>query len=354
MHKKIVLSMLAVLLGFALIACKKDPKVKFEFEGESVTMAVGDAHELKYELVGDEVEFSLSKDGIVTILGDTITAIAQGEVTITGKVKGADVSDTLRVIVEGPAVESITITGPVSGYIDETINLTANVLPEDLTGITVVWESSNEDVATVDNGEVTLKAGGDVVITAKVGTVSATHNIKVYALNLDSLGNAFKVIGQKNYQMDISILIYNEFQALLTLQFDNNVSYLKEGEFIEEWYVREGRELTTIIKDGDNYLVSEERDPVDRGFLLFDNLDKEWFMHLKDSEFRIKNDHIEDARALFEISETISIDSISVILGEDLRVERFTVVFSENRDPYYMYIDFSNYGNVSIDVPEVK
>ena len=63
--------------------------------------------------------------------------------------------------------------------VGENETLVATVEPADTTD-TVVWTSSKESVATVDNtGEVTAVAPGEAIITAKAGSVSATCTVKV-------------------------------------------------------------------------------------------------------------------------------------------------------------------------------
>ena len=61
----------------------------------------------------------------------------------------------------------------------EELRLIATVYPEDVTE-TLTWQSSNEDVATVDeNGVVTAVAVGSCVITATCGEVAGTCAITV-------------------------------------------------------------------------------------------------------------------------------------------------------------------------------
>lgn len=62
------------------------------------------------------------------------------------------------------------------------LQLAALVLPEDASDKNVVWTSSNETVATVDEtGLVTGVAMGEVTITAACGEVSATYDLTVVA-----------------------------------------------------------------------------------------------------------------------------------------------------------------------------
>lgn len=57
-------------------------------------------------------------------------------------------------------------------------SLKATVQPENTTD-TIVWSSSKEEVATVENGIVTAKAAGETVITATCGTVKAECAVTV-------------------------------------------------------------------------------------------------------------------------------------------------------------------------------
>lgn len=59
----------------------------------------------------------------------------------------------------------------------DTVTLTATLLPN--TGDTVLWETNNEGVATVENGLVTAVANGEATITASVGTISAECKVIV-------------------------------------------------------------------------------------------------------------------------------------------------------------------------------
>ena len=60
----------------------------------------------------------------------------------------------------------------------KTASLKATVQPENTTD-TIVWSSSKEEVATVENGIVTAKAAGETVITATCGTVKAECTVTV-------------------------------------------------------------------------------------------------------------------------------------------------------------------------------
>ncbi len=91
----------------------------------------------------------------------------------------ADVSDK--------QAASITITPKESTiYTNETVQLTAKILPEDRADKTVKWTSSDKNVATVDaNGLVTAVSVGDVTITASVGNGDLYDTAVVHVIDMD-------------------------------------------------------------------------------------------------------------------------------------------------------------------------
>ena len=87
-------------------------------------------------------------------------------------------------------VESVTIIQPATEIIEgETIQLTVTVKPDDATDKTLTWASSDETVATVQDGTVTALKSGTATVTAMAGgqkancTVTVTN--PVTAISLD-------------------------------------------------------------------------------------------------------------------------------------------------------------------------
>ena len=84
-----------------------------------------------------------------------------------------------------PEIKVVSVTGisvsPKTLSIEPggTANLTATVSPSNATDKTVTWSSSDQSVATVNNGTVSAVAEGTATITATVGGLSATCSVTV-------------------------------------------------------------------------------------------------------------------------------------------------------------------------------
>lgn len=133
------------------------------------------------------VTWKSSNEKIATVYDGKVTAVSAGKATITataGKVSATcEVQVTAKV-----AVESITLdVKKITIYVGEKQALTATVLPENATDKTISWESSDDDVAIVQNGVVKGIAEGSATITAKAGGKSATCAVTVKIVELESI-----------------------------------------------------------------------------------------------------------------------------------------------------------------------
>ena len=89
-----------------------------------------------------------------------------GTVKIKVSIKGTDVSAECSMEVYQPVTELKLSESRITLYEGETAELKAEILPEDATDKTVVWRSSNEAVATVDeNGNVSAVSPGNATIS---------------------------------------------------------------------------------------------------------------------------------------------------------------------------------------------
>ncbi len=123
-----------------------------------------------------------SSDKSVAMVEDgVVTAISAGNAVIEVKTLdgGYTAECEIEVIVTVP-VESVSLDqSSLSLTVGGNITLEATVLPDDATDRTVVWHSSNESVAAVEDGVVTAISAGEAVITATSGEKSASCVVTV-------------------------------------------------------------------------------------------------------------------------------------------------------------------------------
>lgn len=111
----------------------------------------------------DETKATVSSSGVVT-------GVAAGDVTITATAHGDNTKTatcTITVTAKVPVTSVSLNKSSTDIYIGSTETLEATVSPNDATIKTISWESSNNSIATVENGVVTAVAVGTTTITAK-------------------------------------------------------------------------------------------------------------------------------------------------------------------------------------------
>ncbi len=160
--------------------------------------------------------WTTSDDKVATVIGGTVTAKGAGTATITVTTK--DGSKTATCVVTVPST-AVTISETAITLLPTTTKqLTASANgPE----ATVVWSSSNSDVAEVSNtGLVTAKAPGTATITAKASddnTVSKTCTVKVEAVF---------TVGETLY-LDVNVWAVDN--ARFTAKFSNSITLAEQS-----------------------------------------------------------------------------------------------------------------------------
>lgn len=77
-------------------------------------------------------------------------------------------------------VTSVKISGPDAAFIGDGVQFTATVTPDNATHPEVAWDSSNKEVATIDqSGNVTIVGAGTTTITATAGGIIAEHTLVI-------------------------------------------------------------------------------------------------------------------------------------------------------------------------------
>ena len=146
-----------------------------EYEGENVNFVTvyvyGDNNEVIYSYEGEPVNhFSVNIAGYTNV---------SCKISINGQVTEFSHLKSPKEIIH---VESVSLdVASTELEVGKTKTVNATVLPENASNKDLVWSSSDENVATVDNGVITALKEGNAVITVKTvdGYKSASLDVKV-------------------------------------------------------------------------------------------------------------------------------------------------------------------------------
>jgi len=147
----------------------------------SLEVIVGDSYSLVATVsptnaMPQSVEWSSTNTEIATVTNGTVNAIAAGECDIMATCLG--ITTTCHV----------TVVEPISVTLDQTeitleqtkqITLNATVTPESTTGVTVTWTSTDNSIATVEEGVVTGIGVGECDIIASYYDKQAVCHVTV-------------------------------------------------------------------------------------------------------------------------------------------------------------------------------
>lgn len=135
----------------------------------------------------EKLVWSSSDKSIATVdENGNIKGIKEGEVTITVATEDGKYTATSKVTITKDTVEvtGVSISGSKEVSVGSSIKLKATVTPDNASNKTVVWSSSNQNIAKVDqNGNVKgLKAGTvTITVTTSDGGYKATYTVTVKA-----------------------------------------------------------------------------------------------------------------------------------------------------------------------------
>ena len=129
----------------------------------------------------EPITWTTSDETIATVDDGKVTAVKEGEATITASSDGKSATCIVKVDYIHVSEISLDVTEKTL-YVGETLNLTATVSPENSTYKTVEWTSSDKSVATVDaEGKANAIGKGTTTITAKADGKEATCKLTVLA-----------------------------------------------------------------------------------------------------------------------------------------------------------------------------
>ena len=138
-----------------------------------------------------KVIWSSSDEKVASVENGKVTAKSVGNTIITVSTEDGQYKDTCTVSVVKKDSSTEPTTVPITSislnksslslYIGNTETLVATILPNNSTDKSLVWTSSNSNIATVEDGKIIAKAVGSTIITVSNldGTKKATCNVTV-------------------------------------------------------------------------------------------------------------------------------------------------------------------------------
>lgn len=129
-----------------------------------------------------KITWSSNNPDVATVSNGVVTAKSAGTAIITVSTEDGKASDTANVTVTDVSIKSVTLafdSGKNEISVNETkkINITLN--PSNAKYKTIVWGTSNKEIATVDGGNVKGIKAGKVTITAECDGVKGSLPIEV-------------------------------------------------------------------------------------------------------------------------------------------------------------------------------
>lgn len=213
------------------------------------------------------VTWKSSNPSVASVVDGKVTALALGSATISATtVDGTNLSATCKVTVTTAIipVSSIKLNKETASVeIGTTLVLTATVTPSDATAKNLNWKSSNEKVATVENGTITALAIGTTNITA-----TATDGSNVSASCVVTVVEAKVIYPTTDISTMENVLYINDVETSqgseLTLPLNMKNAEENITAFECKVYLPEGVEWAyTIDKRGNKIFVqptfNEER-----------------------------------------------------------------------------------------------
>ena len=173
-----------------------------------------------------------TKDDVAKVVDGKVTAIAQGECDIFANCSGYQAS--CHVIVSEIKPTAVVLSQEnVQMETSTQLTLSATVLPDSTTDKTVIWSSTDENIATVNKGLVTAVSAGECDIIARCQDVQAICHVTVIgvlptAIILDQ-ENALMKIGSELI-LSASVLPENTtFKIVTWSSSDENIATVNNG-----------------------------------------------------------------------------------------------------------------------------
>lgn len=185
--KKLTLLICILTLPFMLCSCFGKEAESIILSETSITLTVGDSKEITAKITPEDAkdknfDWSSSDSSIISVEDGVIKAKKAGEAEAIAKAENGIKKSCKVIVVDKEITEVILNYSEVSVKVGKKIQLSAKVKPSDAPQGNLIWSSSDESIATVnENGFITGKKNGTTIIscTSENGkTSSCTVTVK--------------------------------------------------------------------------------------------------------------------------------------------------------------------------------
>lgn len=211
---------------------------------------------LPTDATNTKITYKSSNTSVATVNSmGRISALKIGKTTITIKCDG--ITSSIKIAVVEKKDDNIEVTDiEIANHedevkVDETLSLTATVLPSDATNATVTYKSSNEKIATVSSsGEVKGISAGTVIITITAGKITKKETIKVVVpTKAITMNNDYLVLKPGDtYTLSGKVSPFDAPQALSYKSINTKIATISASGCVT---AREVGNTTIIVSNGD-------------------------------------------------------------------------------------------------------
>lgn len=204
----------------------------------SITMLTGEKYDLKASITPDNatdksITWTTSDERVATVNNGTVTGITVGTATITAQ--AGSIKAECAVTVNPIKVSGITLNNTsISIKIGNIYQLTATVSPDNATDKTVTWSSSDERVATVNDGLVSGITVGTATITAQIDSIKAECDVTINPIEVTDISlnrSNITLTAGDIYYLTATVSPYNATdKTVIWSSSKSNVATVEEGK----------------------------------------------------------------------------------------------------------------------------
>ena len=184
-----------------------------------------------------DITWTSSDEKVATVdKSGKVTAVSGGVAVIRAATTTDDVFAECKVTVKVSSKTISLSSEKATLYLDEELTLKATLTPEDVTNKNIIWSSSDESIATVDeNGKVTAKNKGTAVITAKTEDTGLTATCEItvikHVTSVSFVNDSETVYVGKTLTLKATVLPADaENRKLIWTSSDEKVATVKNGK----------------------------------------------------------------------------------------------------------------------------